>query len=97
MASVRKEVTGVAAELANSYDMNPQGGTDMGPGAGSGPATGKKYLKEAPGYINQGGSVDTKDYGLTKGPQRTSLGATGTSMSGNGKGRFGGKVIPDQN
>ena len=88
MASVRKEVTGVAAELANSYNMNPQGGTDMGPGSGSGPATGKKYLKEAPGYINQGGSADTEDYGLSKGPQSGSLGVTGTSLSGDGKGRF---------
>jgi hypothetical protein len=96
MASVRKEVTGVAAALANSYEMNPQGGTDMGPGA-SGDATGKKYLEDAPGLIDNNAVADTKDYGLTKGPQRTSLGATGTSMSGNGKGRFGGKVIPDQN
>jgi len=88
MASVRKEVTGVAADLANSYSMNPQGGTDMGPGAGSGPAAGKKYLKEGQGNIGVDGSADTKDYGLTKGPGRTALGSTGTSMSGNGKGRF---------
>ena len=87
MASVRKEVTGVAAALGNSYEMNPQGGTDMGPGA-SGDATGKKYLKDAPGLIGNNAGADTDAHGLSKGPQNGSLGATGTSMSGNGKGRF---------
>jgi len=96
MASVRKEVTGMAKALGNTFTSTPMGGTDKGPGA-SGPATGNKMLKDAPGLIGNNAVADTKDYGLTKGPQRTSLGATGTSMSGNGKGRFGGKVIPDHN
>lgn len=87
MAAVRKEVTGVAADLANAYDMNPQGGTDAGPGA-SGDATGKKYLKEAPGLIGNDAGADTNAHGLSKGPQNGSLGVTGTSLSGNGKGRF---------
>jgi hypothetical protein len=82
MAAVRKEVTGVAADLANTYDMNPQGGTSEGP------ATGKKYLKDAQGYYGNDASADTDAHGLSKGPQNGSLGATGTSMSGNGKGRF---------
>lgn len=82
-----KEVSGMAKELGNTYKMTPIGGTDMGPGA-SGPVNSNKMLKDARGYIDNNASADTKDHGLVKGPQRTSPGSTGTSMSGNGKGRF---------
>jgi len=87
MASVRKEVTGMAKDLGNTYEEAPMGGTAKGPGA-SGPANSNKKLKDARGYYDQGGSVDTKNYGLSKGPQGASLGATGVSKSGGGKGRF---------
>jgi hypothetical protein len=95
MASVRKEVTGVAASLASTYDSNPMGGTDKGPGP-SGRATGKKYLKDAQGYYNQAPMQNGKpvaapqpEGALSKGPQAGSLGRTGTSLSGGGNGRFG--------
>jgi len=89
MASIRKEVTGMAADLANTYKETPVGGTDMGPGTEAGPVNSNRMLKEARGYYDQGGEVDTRDYGLEKGPMRTSLGERGKSMSGNGEGRFG--------
>lgn len=88
MASIRKEVTGMADELGNVYQQTPMGGTDKGPGTEAGPVNSNKVLKDARGYMDQGGVVDTRDYGLTKGPMRTSLGEKGKSMSGNGEGRF---------
>ena len=96
MASIRKEVSGMASELANKYSETPIGGTAKGPGTEAGPVNSNRMLKPARGYYDQGGEVDTRDYDLTKGPMRTSLGETGKSMSGNGEGRFGPQMAEKQ-
>jgi len=87
MPQYRKEVTGSAEAYKNTYKMEPKGGTTKGPGK-SGDINSKKYLKGATGYYDENGTVDTDNHGMTKGPAKGSLGATGVSKSGNGKGRF---------
>lgn len=88
MGIIVKEVTGTAADLGlKSVRTVPTGGTEKGPKA-SGPINSKKMLKEARGNYDINASADTDAHGLSKGPQGHSVGSRGTSMSGNGKGRF---------
>ena len=85
---MRKEVTGMAKDMASTYSQAPMGDTEKGPGKEAGPLKASKVLR-APMPPN-GGTVDTKNYGMTKGPMGQSLGRTGMSMGGNGQGRFTG-------
>ena len=87
MAEYRKEVTGSAEAYKNTYTDTPSGGTAKGPGK-SGDINSQRFLKPATGYYDENGTVDTYDYGMTKGPENQALGATGVSKSGGGKGRF---------
>jgi hypothetical protein len=95
MPAYRKEVTGTAANLEGDFDATPQGGTQKGPGK-SGAVNGKKYLKEARGYIDDaakahGGPVGAKQPAgtVSKGPDEGTAGTKGLSKSGDGNGRFG--------
>jgi hypothetical protein len=87
MSEITKTVTGVAKDLANTPKVTPIGGTDKGPGV-SGPVNSNKTLKDARGYYDDNATADTDAHGLTKGPQKMSLGPIGKSMSGDGKGKF---------